>query len=360
MRPYLLLTPGPLTTTETVKSAMMSDWCTWDKDYNEGIVEVIRRELVGLATSRPEEYTAVLMQGSGTFCVEATLGSVVRPDDHLLVAANGAYGKRMGTIAEYYKLNCHVMRFEETEAVDPKVIDEYLTAHPEVTHVSVVHCETTTGVLNPLAKIATVVKRHGKVLIVDAMSSFGGVPVDMAALGIDFMISSANKCIQGVPGFGFIIARRSLLEQCKGVARSLSLDIYDQWETMEKGHGKWRFTSPTHVVRAFMQALTELKEEGGIAARYARYRENHRTLVEGMRSLGYRTLLPDEWQSPVITSFYYPTADFDFNTFYQKLKAKGFVIYPGKISQADTFRIGNIGDVHPDDFRRLVDTIREM
>ena len=354
------MTPGPLTTTETVKSAMMSDWCTWDKDYNEGIVEVIRRELVGLATSRPEEYTAVLMQGSGTFCVEATLGSVVRPDDHLLVAANGAYGKRMGTIAEYYKLNCHVMRFEETEAVDPKVIDEYLTAHPEVTHVSVVHCETTTGVLNPLAKIATVVKRHGKVLIVDAMSSFGGVPVDMAALGIDFMISSANKCIQGVPGFGFIIARRSLLEQCKGVARSLSLDIYDQWETMEKGHGKWRFTSPTHVVRAFMQALTELKEEGGIAARYARYRENHRTLVEGMRSLGYRTLLPDEWQSPVITSFYYPTADFDFNTFYQKLKAKGFVIYPGKISQADTFRIGNIGDVHPDDFRRLVDTIREM
>lgn len=360
MRPYLLLTPGPLTTTETVKSAMMSDWCTWDKDYNEGIVEVIRRELVGLATSRPEEYTAVLMQGSGTFCVEATLGSVVRPDDHLLVAANGAYGKRMGTIAEYYKLNCHVMRFEETEAVDPKALDEYLTAHPEVTHVSVVHCETTTGVLNPLAEIAAVVKRHGKVLIVDAMSSFGGVPVDMAALGIDFMISSANKCIQGVPGFGFIIARRSLLEQCKGVARSLSLDIYDQWETMEKGHGKWRFTSPTHVVRAFMQALTELKEEGGIAARYARYRENHRTLVEGMRSLGYRTLLPDEWQSPVITSFYYPTADFDFNTFYQKLKAKGFVIYPGKISQADTFRIGNIGDVHPDDFRRLVDTIREM
>ena len=360
MRPYLLLTPGPLTTTETVKSAMMSDWCTWDKDYNEGIVEVIRRELVGLATSRPEEYTAVLMQGSGTFCVEATLGSVVRPDDYLLVAANGAYGKRMGTIAEYYKLNCHVMRFEETEAVDQKTIDEYLTAHPEVTHVSVVHCETTTGVLNPLAEIAAVVKRHGKVLIVDAMSSFGGVPVDMAALGIDFMISSANKCIQGVPGFGFIIARRSLLEQCKGVARSLSLDIYDQWETMEKGHGKWRFTSPTHVVRAFMQALTELKEEGGIAARYARYRENHRTLVEGMRSLGYRTLLPDEWQSPVITSFYYPTADFDFNTFYQKLKAKGFVIYPGKISQADTFRIGNIGDVHPDDFRRLVDTIREM
>ena len=360
MRPYLLLTPGPLTTTETVKNAMMSDWCTWDKDYNEGVVEVIRKELVSIASSRPEEYTAVLMQGSGTFCVEATLGSTVRPDDHLLVAANGAYGKRMGVIAEYYKLNCHVMKFDETEAVDPSAIDAYLTEHKEVTHVSVVHCETTTGVLNPLEEIAAVVKRHGKTLIVDAMSSFGGVPIDMAALGIDFLISSANKCIQGVPGFGFIIARRSLLEQCKGVARSLSLDIYDQWETMEKGHGKWRFTSPTHVVRAFMQALTELKAEGGVAARHARYCENHRVLVEGMRSLGYKTLLPDEWQSPIITSFYYPSTSFDFQSFYQQLKAKGFVIYPGKISQADTFRIGNIGDVHPDDFRRLVDAIREL
>ena len=355
-----MLTPGPLTTTESVKAAMMSDWCTWDKDYNEGIVEVIRKKLVGIASSRPEEYTAVLMQGSGTFCVEATLGSVVRPEDNLLVAANGAYGKRMGVIAEYYKLNSHVMKFEETEAVNPKAIDEYLAEHKEVTHVSVVHCETTTGVLNPLADIAAVVKRHGKTLIVDAMSSFGGVPIDMAALGIDFLISSANKCIQGVPGFGFIIARKSLLEQCKGVARSLSLDIYDQWGTMEKGHGKWRFTSPTHVVRAFMQALTELEEEGGVEARHSRYCENHQTLVEGMRSLGYKPLLPDEWQSPVITSFYYPDASFDFNTFYQALKAKGFVIYPGKISQADTFRIGNIGDVHPDDFRRLTEVIRSL
>lgn len=360
MRPYLLLTPGSLTTSETVKEAMMSDWCTWDEDYNLGIVEVIRKELVKLASSRPEKYTAVLMQGSGSFCVESVLGTVVRPEDHLLVAANGAYGKRMGVIADYYRINCSVMKFEETQQVDPKQIDQYLNEHPEVTHVSVVHCETTTGVLNSLEEVAEVVKRHGKVFIVDAMSSFGGVPIDMAKLGIDFMISSANKCIQGVPGFGFIIARRSLLEQCKGVARSLSLDLYDQWETMEKGHGKWRFTSPTHVVRAFMQALKELEAEGGIEARYARYCENHRTLVEGMRALGYKTLLPDEEQSPVITSFYYPSADFDFKDFYQQLKAKGFVIYPGKISQADTFRIGNIGDVYPADFLRLIEAVKEV
>lgn len=360
MRPYLLLTPGPLTTTETVKSAMMSDWCTWDKDYNEGIVEVIRKELVNLATSSPDEYTAILMQGSGTFCVEATIGSTVRKENHLLIAANGAYGKRMGVIADYYGLNYHIINFDETEPVAPKVLDKYLKEHPEVSHVSVVHCETTTGILNPLDEIATAVKNNGKMLIVDAMSSFGGVPIDMAKLGIDYLISSANKCIQGVPGFGFIIARRKHLERCKGIARSLSLDIYDQWTTMEKGHGKWRFTSPTHVVRAFMQAIIELKEEGGISARHARYCENHRILVEGMRSLGYRTLLPDKWQSPIITSFHYPSGNFDFNEFYQKLKACGFVIYPGKISQAETFRIGNIGDVHPDDFIRLIDSVREM
>ena len=268
MRPYLLLTPGPLTTSETVKEAMMSDWCTWDEDYNVGIVEVIRKELVELASSRPEEYTAVLMQGSGSFCVEATLGSVVRPEDRLLVVANGAYGKRMGVIAEYYHLNCQVMKFEETQAVDPQAVDAFLTENPDVTHVSVVHCETTTGVLNPLEAIAKVVKKHGKVLIVDAMSSFGGVPVDMATLGIDFMISSANKCIQGVPGFGFILARRSLLEQCKGVARSLSLDLYDQWKRWKRTW-KMAFYVAYSWVRAFMQAMKELKAEGGVAARYA-------------------------------------------------------------------------------------------
>lgn len=352
-----MLTPGPLTTTETVKQAMMGDWCTWDDDYNIGIVQNIRRRLVELASTDTDEYTAVLMQGSGSFGVEATIGSTVRPDDFLLIAANGAYGKRMAQICDYYGIRHHMMLFDETQAVDADEVAQYLDTHPEVTHVSVVHCETTTGVLNPLDRIAQVVKGRGKTLIVDAMSSFGGVPIDLHRLGVDFMISSANKCIQGVPGFSFVIARRSILGQCEGVARSLSLDLYAQWKTMEEHHGKWRFTSPTHVVRAFMQALNELDAEGGVEARHRRYTDNHRTLVEGMRSLGYRTLLPDDIQSPVITSFYYPTADFSFADFYQQLKAKGFVIYPGKISQADTFRIGNIGDVQPDDFRRLVSTI---
>ena len=353
-----MLTPGPLTTSERVKEAMLSDWCTWDEDYNVGIVEEIRKSLVALATKHVEEYTSVLMQGSGTYCVEAVLGSDLKPGDKLVIFSNGAYGNRMGVIADRQGIAYDMMAFVETMQVEPEVVDRYLSQHGDITHVAFVHCETTTGVLNPLEPLARVVKKHGKKLIVDAMSSFGGIPLDVFELGIDFLISSANKCIQGVPGFGFIIARRSELMRCKGVSRSLSLDIYDQWDTMEKGHGKWRFTSPTHVVRAFKEALEELEAEGGVEARHARYRENHDVLVRGMEALGFRTLLPADIQSPVITSFLYPAADFDFKGFYARLKAKGFVIYPGKISQADTFRIGNIGDVFPQDFEWLVMAVK--
>ena len=359
MKPYILLTPGPLTTSQTVKEAMLTDWCTWDEDYNLHIVEEIRKSLVSLATQHTGDYTSILLQGSGTYCVEAVIGSVIKPGDKLLILSNGAYGDRMGNIAEYHGISYDMLAFDETEQVSVSYVDDYLSHNAEITHVAVVHCETTTGVLNPLKEIAHLVKMYGKKLIVDAMSSFGGVPLDVHELGIDFLISSANKCIQGVPGFGFIIVRRSELLHCKGVSKSLSLNIYDQWEAMEKGHGKWRFTSPTHVVRAFKQAMDELAEEVVVESRHNRYCENHRVLVDGMRSLGFQTLLPDEIQSPVITSFLYPHADFNFKTFYTQLKERGFVIYPGKISQADTFRIGNIGDVHPEDFRQLIEIIRE-
>lgn len=339
---------------------MMTDWCTWDEDYNVHIVEEIRKGLVQLATRKTDDYTSILMQGSGTYCVEATLGSVITPKHKLLILSNGAYGDRMGNIAEYHEMNYDMLAFDETEQVSVEYVDDYLAHNAEITHVAVVHCETTTDILNPLKEIAHMVKMHGKKLIVDAMSSFGGVPLDVEELGIDFMISSANKCIQGVPGFGFIIARKSELQYCKGVSKSLSLDIYDQWDAMEKGHGKWRFTSPTHVVRAFKQAMDELAAEGGVEARHARYCRNHDVLVEGMRSLGFKTLLKDEVQSPVITSFLYPDKEFDFKEFYHQLKEKGFVIYPGKISQADTFRIGNIGDVFPEDFSRLIEAIKTV
>lgn len=362
MRNYLLLTPGPLSTSETVRQAMLQDWCTWDKDYNLGVVTPLREGLLEIAGLDPKDntYTTVLLQGSGTYGVEATITCAVRPTDKLLIVSNGAYGERMADIARYAGIPHVHVALKETEQVTPEAVKTAVAQNPDATHFSIVHCETTTGILNPIEKIAPIVKSAGLTLIVDAMSSFGGIPIDIRGLGIDFLVSSANKCIQGVPGFCFVIARRSELEKCKGVSRSLSLDIYDQWEAMEKGGGKWRFTSPTHVVRAFAQALQELKGEGGVQARYARYRENHDTLVQGMREAGFKTLLSDDLQSPIITSFLYPSADFSFTALYEKLKTKGFVIYPGKISEADTFRIGNIGDVFPDDFRRLAEIVKAL
>jgi 2-aminoethylphosphonate-pyruvate transaminase len=360
MRPYILLTPGPLTTSETVKETMLNDWCTWDDDYNLDIVQEIRAELVCLATNRTEDYSSVLMQGSGTYSIEGVLTCSVPDTGKLLILSNGAYGDRMAEIARYGKIRHEVISFPETAPVCPNTVDRFLDAHREITHVSFVHCETTTGILNPLEKLCNSIKKQKKTLIVDAMSSFGGIPYDIGSLEIDFLVSSANKCIQGVPGFGFIIARREALEKCRGNAASLSLDIYDQWETMEKTPGKWRFTSPTHVVRAFRQALKELHGEGGITARHARYKTNHRILLQGMTRLGYEPLLPAENQSPVITSFLYPDPSFHFETFYNKLKQKGFVIYPGKISQADTFRIGTIGDIYAHDIEALIKAVESI
>jgi 2-aminoethylphosphonate-pyruvate transaminase len=354
---YLLLTPGPLSTTATVRAAMLQDSCTWDADYNLGVVEPIRRELVRLATG-PEyesDYSAVLLQGSGSYVVESVLGSAIGADECLLIINNGAYGARMGEMARCLGLRHHELDCGETTRPEPAAIEAMLVRHPEITHLAMVHCETTTGMLNPLEEMAELCQRRGIRLIVDAMSSFGGIPIDMGRLGIEFLISSANKCIQGVPGFGFVIARRAALAACAGRARSVSLDLHAQWQTMEQQGGKWRFTSPTHTVLAFAQALRELDEEGGIAARHQRYSENQRTLVDGMAALGFVPLLQAKWQSPIITAFYSPAhPDYRFADFYQRLKAQGFVIYPGKVSQADCFRIGNIGDVTPERVRNLL------
>lgn len=356
--PYLLLTPGPLSTSKTVKTAMLMDWCTWDDDYNN-IVQQVRQTLVRLATPA-KGYTSVLMQGSGTASVESVIGSAIPANGKLAVLTNGVYGNRIVEIAGYLNIPVVAIDSGELGASDVEKLSATLAADADITHVAVVHCETTTGMLNPIAEVGKIVKAQGKVFIVDAMSSFAGIEMDVDELGIDFLISSANKCIEGVPGFGFIIAKEERMHEIKGFARSLSLDLYDQWKCMEDNNGKWRFTSPTHVVRAFAQALKELAEEGGIAERAIRYRKNQRALVQGMRSLGFATLLKDDDQSPIITSFYSPThGDYSFKNFYDELKKHGFVIYPGKVSDADCFRIGNIGEVFPQDMRRLISAIEE-
>ncbi len=361
--PYLLFTPGPLSTTGTVRAAMKRELSTWDPDYNE-LCDVIRRRLVDLAVAHPSSrprFTAVLMQGSGTFTVESVIGSVIPPSGKLLVAVNGAYGRRMVQIAERLRIDCVELQHEEHEPVDPDRLAAALSDDDAITHVAYVHCETTTGLLHDGIGIGEVVSSAGRCLLIDAMSSFGGVPFDMEALRADYVVSSANKCIQGVPGFGFVIANRENLASTGGWARSVSLDLHDQWQVLEEQGGKLRFTSPTHVVHAFHQALDELDAEGGVSARNKRLVEIQNTLVAGMAELGFQTLLPSHLQSPVITTFLAPyDPAYSFPKFFEELKARGFFIYPGKITRAESFRIGSIGNITVDDMRNLLSAIGEV
>lgn len=351
---YKLLTPGPLTTTPTVRNAMQKDLCTWDVDY-KNMTQTIRKSLLRLAHADNGDYTVVLMQGSGTFGVESVLSSVIKATDKVLVAVNGAYSKRMVQICQYHHIPYITVECPYDQVPDAAAIEKALEDHPEVTHISMVHSETTTGILNDIASVGAVAKKHNVELIIDAMSSFGGVDINVPEVGATYLVSSANKCIQGVPGFSFIIAKKDKLMETKGTARSLSLDLYDQWNTMEKDGGKWRFTSPTHVVAAFAEALKELDEEGGIPARNARYTKMNHLLREGMEKLGFKAYIDLVHQGPIITTYFYPEGiTFDFHDMYQYLKDHGYVIYPGKLTDEDTFRLGNIGEIYEEDVEKIL------
>lgn len=356
---YKLLTPGPLTTTLTVKEEMLFDHCTWDDDYKR-ITQEIRAKLLDLAHVDASVYTAVLMQGSGTFGNESVLTSVIGADERVLVCSNGAYGVRLADICRQAGVPCTEYAESFDVIPDAKKVAEYLEADPSITHVAMVHSETTSGLLNDIEAVGKVVKEAGKVFIVDAMSSFAGVDIPMQDWGIDFLVSSANKCIQGVPGFSFVICRRDELEASRGKARSLSLDLYAQYETMERDGGKWRFTSPTHTVLAFAQALRELEAEGGIAARNARYARNNELLIKRMTDLGFTVYLKDH-QGPIITTFCHPSdVSFTFKEMYDYVKARGYVLYPGKLLEGDTFRVGNIGEIYPADIENLADILSDF
>lgn len=359
MNTYKLLTPGPLTTTDTVKKEMMVDRCTWDDDY-KAITQDIRRQLLQLAGVSDREYTAVLMQGSGTFGVESVLSSVIGDDEKVLICSNGAYGERMTQICDRNRVAYVHYRQVYNKVPDAAEVARYLTEDPSITHVAMVHSETTSGILNDIQSVGKVVMESGRTFIVDAMSSFGGMEIPVADWGIDFLVSSANKCIQGVPGFSFIVCRRDKLLASEGKARSLSLDLLDQWRGMEKD-GKWRYTSPTHVVLAFAQALKELDSEGGIPARCRRYTDNNRLLIQKMKELGFDTYIDNTHQGPIITTFLYPSGvSFRFPEFYQYIKERGYAIYPGKLTDMDTFRIGNIGEIYREDIEKLIRIIGEF
>ena len=355
----ILFTPGPLTTSRTVKQAMLRDLGSRDYEFI-GIIREIREKLVGLGEASTDEYTTVLMQGSGTFGLEAVVGSTTPPDGKFLVIINGAYGKRIATMSEILGIDTQRLEFPENQKPDPAKIEAVLKADSSITNVSLTHCETTTGIINPVKEIGAVVHAAGAKFFVDAMSSFGAVPISLSECNVDYLVSSANKCIEGVPGFSFIIAKISSLKETKGYARSLSLDILAQHEGFEK-NGQFRFTPPTHALIAFRQALAELEAEGGVAGREARYRANYDTLVAGMRGMGFKEYLPPEDQGIIITSFLFPDdPNFSFDAFYEALNTRDYVIYPGKVSDADCFRIGNIGRIFEADVRALLAAIREV
>ncbi len=355
----ILFTPGPLTTSRTVKQAMLRDVGSWDYELR-AVVKEIRLKLPEIAATNPRDYTTILMQGSGSFGLEAVIGSTVPRDGKLLAITNGAYGDRIVTIASMLNIDTVVIKSAENKTPDPGKIKSALEADPSITNVIVVHCETTTGIVNPIEKIGEIVKQYPAKYIVDAMSSFGAVEIDMTELGIDYLVSSPNKCIEGVPGFSFIIAKLSSFMETRGYARSLCLDLLGQYEGFEK-NGQFRYTPPTHTVMAFRQAIAEFEAEGGVKARSARYRGNYKTLIDGMRKMGFKEFLDPDDQGYIITSFYYPDSDhFNFNDFYKRLHDKNYVIYSGKITFADTFRIGNIGRIFESDIHDLLAAIREV
>jgi len=354
----VLLTPGPLTTSAATRSAMLVDWGSWDGAFN-ALTASVCRDLVAIAQAEAD-HVCVPLQGSGTFAVEAALGTLVPRGGKVLVPDNGAYCKRMVRILGYLGREAVVLTHDERAPADPARIDAALAADPSITHVAQVHCETGTGILNPLPEIARIVQRHGRSLIVDAMSSYAAIPIDARQVRFDALIAASGKCIEGVPGMGFVIARRAALERAAGNSGSLVMDLLDQWQYLRKT-GQWRFTPPTHVVAALRAAIDQYQAQGGLPARLARYTENCTALVAGMRELGFTTFLPDALQAPIIVTFHAPPDPaYDFGVFYGKVRERGFVLYPGKLTAVDTFRVGCIGALGADVMRRAVAAIAEV
>jgi 2-aminoethylphosphonate-pyruvate transaminase len=340
--PYLL-TPGPLTTSMRTKQSMLRDWGSWDADFNS-ITGRIRERLLEIV-SGSGAHECVPLQGSGTFAVEAAIGTLVPRAGHVLVPQNGAYCQRIIRICRVLGRKVTAIDYAENAQVSAADIDRVLASDPSITHVALVHCETSTGILNPLHEIAQVVARHEKRLIVDAMSSFGALEIDASRTPFDAVVASSGKCLEGPPGMGFVIVRRAALERSEGNCHSLSMDLYDQWVYMQKTT-QWRFTPPTHVVAAFDSAIAQYLEEGGLSARQARYAENCRALIEGMKALGLRSFLPAAIQAPIIVTFHAPDDPrYAFKSFYNAVKALGYILYPGKLTTVETFRVGCMGQL---------------
>ncbi|NLL91133.1 MAG: 2-aminoethylphosphonate--pyruvate transaminase [Ruminococcaceae bacterium] len=347
-----LLTPGPLSTRQSVKYAMLTDHCTWDEEYKDITTSVIN-DITQISAN--DDYSTILLQGSGTYAVEAMIDSLCKKNEKILFLVNGEYGKRMLVIADKLCKNYDYLEFDMTQPIDVKTLEDKLNIDRDIDVIVFVHCETTTGIINPLEDLVKLSKSYGKKVLVDAMSSFAAYDIDMPGLDIDALAASSNKCLEGLPGLAFVIVKKELIAKCSGNSSSHSLDLFDQYQCFHNNGGKFRFTSPTNVLLALRQAIDEYKKEGGLPARKKRYMKNHEILTSGLEKLGFRSIIAPEYQSYIITTF--ELGNLDFIKLYDALKSKGFVIYPGKLTSMPTFRLGNIGDIYPEDIVALVDAI---
>lgn len=353
----LLLTPGPLTTSARTRQAMLVDWGSWDEGFNQ-LTASLCEHLLAIVNGT-DSHHCVPLQGSGTFAVEAAIGTLVPRDGKVLVLINGAYGKRLAKICEVLGRAHVTFETAEDQPTTAADVERLLQGDPGITHVALIHCETSTGILNPLADIAQVTARHGKRLIIDAMSSFGALPIDARQVPFDALIAASGKCLEGVPGMGLVFARKEALAQAAGNSHSLAMDLFDQHSYLAKT-GQWRFTPPTHVVAALHEALLQYAEEGGLPARHQRYADNCQALIEAMVALGFRRFLPAQIQAPIIVTFHAPQDPrYQFKAFYERVKAKGFILYPGKLTEVETFRVGCIGHINPAQMQAAVAAIAQ-
>ena len=358
----ILLTPGPLTTSLATKQAMLRDWGSWDASFN-AITASLCQDLVAIVSGEAS-HVCVPLQGSGTFSVEAAIGTLVPKNGKVLVPQNGAYCQRILKICKYLGRDAVELAIAEDKHPTGKMIADALDADPSITHVAQVHCETGAGVLNPLADIAAECARRGKGLIIDAMSSFGAIAIDVRKIPFEALIAASGKCLEGVPGMGFVIIRKATLEKCAGNSHSLAMDLHDQWTYMERTT-QWRYTPPTHVVAALRAAVDQFKAAGGQPARGARYKANCDALIEGMAALGFRPFLPKAIQAPIIVTFHAPADPaYNFKAFYEKVRDRGYILYPGKLTKVETFRVGCIGAIDANEMRNVVSavaaTLKEM
>jgi 2-aminoethylphosphonate-pyruvate transaminase len=349
-----LLTPGPLALANSVKRRMLIDLGSRDSVFR-AITREVREDILWVAGAK-DTHTVIPIQGSGTFALEAALIAFMSSSSKALVCVNGIYGERICAILARHGLAHLVLPTPATQIPDVARVAEHLEADPRITHLCFVHCETTTGILNPFRELLRCARERGVMTIVDSMSAFGAVDINASRDGFDVLVSSGNKCLEAPPGVAFVLAPKSAMQVRPAQVRSFCLDLFEQWRHMEAS-GEWRTTPPTHVVQALHMSLQELRAEG-IAARRERYWRVQARVVSGFAALGIEPILAPELRSPICVAFRIDAlrggAD-AFDSFYDYLVSQGLYIYAKAHAETRSFRVGCIGRIPDAWIDRLVE-----